>query len=245
MIQDDALLQTVELLVSRKPAFERELRKKIISLLTSLNLTEAREITSAGASAYFQKIIENLEMPGLLKIGKKLDPLDGAGGFAGQPHRLGREQRPVAGVVAEPGQERREGVRRSQCDDLLGGHVQVSGVGHGLFSTSAVPQVYPAPTKQEAFARSGRGNRPARGAWRRSSVARGPGRAHRHSTGLLAIPRGALLLPRPKPGESRANVVRPLRRSWASASSRPATSRSDPAEGAQGAVPSSAGAGSS
>jgi hypothetical protein len=74
MIQDDALLQTVELLVSRKPAFERELRKKIISLLTSLNLTEAREITSAGASAYFQKIIENLEMPGLLKIGKKLDP---------------------------------------------------------------------------------------------------------------------------------------------------------------------------
>ncbi len=74
MIQDNTMLQTAGLLLARKPAFEKELRKKIITLLISLDLKEAREIASAGASGYFQAVIETVEMPALLKAAKKLDP---------------------------------------------------------------------------------------------------------------------------------------------------------------------------
>ncbi|MGO8952756.1 MAG: hypothetical protein ACLPWS_19600 [Rhodomicrobium sp.] len=89
MIQDSAMVRTAGLLFVRKPALERDIRKKVTAALISLKLNEAREISAAGAGSFFQETIAQLNGPALLKLAKKLDP-----------HLPGRDAMPEAWLQA-------------------------------------------------------------------------------------------------------------------------------------------------
>ena len=83
-------------------------------------------------------------------FGKKLDPLDGTGRFAGKPHGLGRQSGPVGGVVPELRQERRDCVRRGKLGDFLGRQIKVRGRNHAAHRASSPGRTATRNSSQQA-----------------------------------------------------------------------------------------------